>query len=184
MARSNWAAAAVVLAFTTSAGATDEPRVLSDLELDAITAAGVLVDTSSIAAALGDFAQTQTGANTVVFGGEHLDLGVGITTGQALSCCGEHADVEVGSAVLGVGDIVDGITHTVKHDSLVLAYGFSVGFVVAGSFGEHIARIRAERLAMLAELHAALADFGVELPDAERDSNLANDRWSDIVGAQ
>lgn len=165
MARVNWAAAAVLLGFTTSAGAADEPTVLSDLELDAITAAGVLIDVSSIAAALGDFAHTQTDANTFAFGGEHFDVGVGITTGQALACCGDDADVEVGSAVLGVGDIVHGATHTVKHDTRVLAYGLSVGFIVAIAFEEPFVALRAERQTMLEELRAALADFHFELPD-------------------
>lgn len=166
MARGNWVAAAVLLGFTTSAGAADEPTVLSDLELDAITAAGVLIDVSSIAAALGDFAHTQTDANTFVFGGEHFDVGVGITTGQALACCGDDADVEVGSAVLGIGDIVHGVTHAVEHDGRPLAYGLSLGFVIALSFDRHFALDREEHLAMLQELRAALADFHFELPDA------------------
>jgi hypothetical protein len=166
MARGNWVAAAVLLGFTTSAGAADEPTVLSDVELDAITAAGVLIDVSSIAAALGDFAHTQTDANTFVFGGEHFDVGVGITTGQALACCGDDADVEVGSAVLGIGDIVHGVTHAVEHDGRPLAYGLSLGFVIALSFDRHFALDREEHLAMLQELRAALADFHFELPDA------------------
>jgi hypothetical protein len=160
----NWAAAAVVLGMTTSAVA-DERMVLSDLALDAITASGVLVDVASVAAAVSDFGHTRTDADTLVISKEYLDLGVGITIGQALACCGEDADVEVGSAVLGIGDIVHGTTHRVKHDGRRLAYGLSVGFVVARSFENHFATVRVAHLAMLNELRAALADFHFELPD-------------------
>jgi hypothetical protein len=142
-----------------------EPQVLADWELDSITAAGVLVDVSSIAAALGDFAKAKTDADTFAFGGKHLDLGVGITMGQAIACCGKDADVEVGSVVLGIGDIVHGVTHAVEHDGGPLAYGLSVGFVIAMSFKKHPATVRDEHVAMLKELRAALADFHFELPD-------------------
>jgi hypothetical protein len=160
----NWAAAAVALGMTTSAVA-DERTILSDLELDAITASGVLVDVDSIAAALGDLAHTRTDADTLVIN-EDFDLGVGFTIGQALACCGEDADVEVGSTVLGVGDIVHGTTHHVEHEGRRLAYGLSVGFVLALSFKNSPATVREEHLAMLNELRAALADFHFELPDA------------------
>jgi hypothetical protein len=161
----NWAAVAGVLAMTTSAAA-DEPTVLSDLELDAITAAGVLIDVGSIAAALGDYAHTQTDANTFASGGEHFDVGVGITMGQAFACCGEQADVEVGSAVLGSGDIVHRTTRAVEFDGPRWKHGFSAGFVVAISFEEHFVPARDGRVAMLEELRAALAGFRFELPDA------------------
>jgi hypothetical protein len=143
-----------------------EPKVLADWELDSITAAGVLVDVSSIAAALGDFAFTQTDANTLAFVGEHLDVGVGVTMGEALACCGEQAAVEVGSAVLGVGDIVHGAAQRIEHDGRPWAYGLSVGFVIALSFEDHLVAIRDQRVAMLDELRAVLADFQFELPDA------------------
>lgn len=162
----NKGAVTIVLGLMTPGSVVAEPKVLADWELDSITAAGVLVDVSSIAAALGDFAKTKTDADTFAFGGKTLDLGIGITIGQALACCGEDADVEVGSAVLGIGDIVHGTTHRVKHDGRHLAYGLSVGFVVALSFEDHFATARDEHLAMLKELRAALADFHFELPDA------------------
>jgi hypothetical protein len=149
---------------TTSAVAL-EPIVLSDFELDAITAAGVLVDVSSMAAALGDVAAVGTDANTFVFDGEHLAVGVGTTIGQALACCGEDANVGVGSEVLGIGDIVHATTHGVKHEGRRLAYGLSVGFAVALSFENHSATARDAHLAMLEELRAEMANFRVELPD-------------------
>jgi hypothetical protein len=184
----NWAAAAAVLGLTTSAcaapepgaavvngtrsaGGATQPTVLADSELDSVTAAGVLVDAGSFAAALGDFGHTLTDANTFVFGGEHLDLGVGTTTGQAFACCGEDADVEVGSAVLGIGDIVHGVAHGIEHDRGLLAYGFSWGLVVAVSFEK--------RLAMIEELRLALADLYFAHTDA-----LSSDAGSHMVGAE
>jgi hypothetical protein len=56
-----------------------------------------------------------------------------------------------------------------------LAYGLSVGFVLAVSFKHHFgkellakqfAMARDEHRAMLEEVRAALADFHFELPDA------------------
>lgn len=168
-----------------------EPKVLADRELDSITAAGVLVDVGSIATALGDFVDAETDANTFAFDGDDFDVGIGITSGQAFGCCGDGAHVEVGSAVLGIGDIVHGVTHTVKHDSSALAQGFSMGFVLAISFEEHFAKIRGqqlkvpdEHLVRFEELRSALTAFDIELPDGVRGSHLSSYRWSQMVGAQ
>jgi hypothetical protein len=144
--------AAVMLGLMIPTNVAAEPQVLSDLELDAITAAGVLVDVSSFAAGLGDGARTHTDAITFALSGERFDLGIGFTVGQALACCGEKADVDVGSAVLGVGDFVHGATHTVKHFSPFLIRGFSMGFVLAVSFKS---LVRDQHLPMLRELRPA-----------------------------
>jgi hypothetical protein len=126
--------------------------------MDSVTAAGVLVEVSSFATAIGDGAHTRTDANTFVFGGKYLDLGVGITRGRAAACCGEDADVEVASAVLGIGDIVHGVVHGVERDGPLLAYGLSVGLVVAVSFEKY--------RAMLEELPAVLSAARIQLSDA------------------
>jgi hypothetical protein len=157
---------AIILGLTMPSGLAAEPQVLADAELDSITAAGVLVDVSSIAAALGDSGRTKTDANTFAFDGDNLELAIGVTIGQTLACCGEDADVEVGSTALGMGDLVHGLTHRVEHNDRYFAHGVSVGFVFAVSFGRHLAMDREEGLAMLRELRAALADFHFELPDA------------------
>lgn len=154
----NWAAAAVVLVMTTSASVADEARVLSDLELDAVTAAGVLVDVNSFAAAFGDRAHTLTDAKTFASRGAWFDLGVGLTLGHAFACCGEEAEVEVGSAVLGAGDLVHGGTHHVEHDNGRLASGFSLGVVVAASFKRRAGLDHAERLAILGDRNAVTGD--------------------------
>jgi len=119
-----------------------EPKVLSDIELDATTAAGILVDVSSVAVALGDLTRVGTDAKTFAFAEKHLDLAIGFTKGQALACCGDDAEVDVGSAAVGIGDIVHGIAHAVQHDGRPLAYGLSVGFIIAVSFGEYFAAVR------------------------------------------
>jgi hypothetical protein len=161
-----WAAAAVVLGITTSDGAADEPTVLSDFELDAVTAAGVLVDVGSFAATLGDLARTRTDAATSVFGGETFDVGLGRTVGVGVACCDEEADVAVGSAVVGSGDIVHGITHSVEHDGRFFDLGLSVGFVLALSVDKHFATVLDEHVAMLEQWRAALADRHLEFSDA------------------
>jgi len=164
MDRLSWAATAVVLGITTSDGAAEEPTVLSDVELDAVTAAGVLVDVGSFASALGDLAGIRTDAATSAFGGETFDVGLGSTVGLALACCNEEADVAVGSAVVGSGDIVHGTTHSVEHDGRFLDLGLSVGFVLALSVEKHFGMARDEHVAMLERWRAALADRHLEPP--------------------
>jgi hypothetical protein len=136
------AAAAVVLLLMMPAGVVAGPKVLSALELDAVTAGAIAVNVSSVAAAFGDLTHTDTEAKTFAFDGENVDLGVGRTVGQALACCGEEADVEVGSAVFGMGDIVHSSTRAVKHGTRLLVYGLSVGVVVAVSFDRPLAALR------------------------------------------
>jgi hypothetical protein len=158
--------AKVVANDTKSARGSAEPTVLVDLQLDSVTAAGVLVDVGSFAAALGDLARTRTDAATSVFGGETFDVGLGRTVGVGVACCDEEADVAVGSAVGGGGDIVHGITHSVEHDGRFLDLGLSVGFVLALSVDKHFAAGWVEHVAMLEQWHAALADRHLDLPDA------------------
>jgi hypothetical protein len=150
-------AAAAAMLLMMPAGVVAQPKVLSNFELDAITAAGILVDVDSFSIAIGDVGRAGTDAKTFAFAGKQLDLGVGVTTGQALACCGENAEVEVGSAVRGIGDIVHGATHGIEHDGRPLAYGFSVGFVVAVSFEKHLAMVEKLRAAP-AELRPGLSD--------------------------
>jgi hypothetical protein len=183
----NWAVptalAAVALGMTTSAAVAGEPRVLSDPELATITAAGVLVNVSSVAAALSELGIAVTDANTGVYGGEQMDVGIGITMGQAFACCGENTDVEVGSSALGVGDIVHGAAHGVEHKGSLFAYGLSVGFVLALSFDEYPVD-RDEHRAMLEELHAALTGFRLVLPDAASGAAISTEALARMVGAQ
>jgi hypothetical protein len=145
----NWAAAALVLGMTTSISVAGEPKVLSDLELETITAAGVLVDVNSVAAAFGDSTRSFTDANTSVIDGKSLDLGIGLTTGQALACCGEDASVQIGSAVQGVGDIVQRGTRVLTYDDGISVEGLSAGFVVAVSYKDPLTAAQELRPALL-----------------------------------
>jgi hypothetical protein len=124
------------------AGVVAEPKVLSSFELDAITAAGALVDVSSVAAAFGDATRTVTDASTFAVAEESFDLAAGRTVGRALACCGEEADVEVGSAVFGMGDIVRSSTRAVKNGNRFLVHGLSASFIVAVSFDGRLAALR------------------------------------------
>jgi hypothetical protein len=141
----NWAAAAVVLGMTTSASLADEPTVLSDLQLDAVTAAGVLADVNSFATGFGNRVLPLTDAETFAVTGKSYDLAVGLTLGHAYACCGEEADVDVGSTASGVGDIVRRGTRTLKADDGISAEGLSAGYVVALSFKEPLLRAWAAR---------------------------------------
>lgn len=151
----NWAAAAVVLGVTTSASMAKEPAVLSDFDLDAITAAAVAVDVGSIAVTRGDRTRLFTAADTLAVAGEDFDLGVGLTFGHGFACCGDEAEVGVASAALGVGEIVHSGTRTLKHDDGVVAQGLSAAYVVALSPHEPLLRLR--------NLRPALADVGNRL---------------------
>jgi hypothetical protein len=134
----NTAATAVLLVLITPIGLAAEPRVLGDLELDGVTAAGVSVDVDSVAAAFGDRTRILTDAHTVAVPGKWFDLGIGLTLGHGYACCGEAADVEVGSTVLGVGDIVHRGTRAFKRDDGISAQGLSTGYVVAVSFNKSL----------------------------------------------
>jgi hypothetical protein len=136
----NWAAAAVVLVLTTSAAVAQEATVLTDSELDAVTAAGVAVDVNSLAAAFGDRTRTLTDADTFTIVGNSFDLGVGLTLGHAYGCCGEQADVVLGSSALGAGEIVRQGTRVLKYDDGYAAEGLSSGYVIALSFKEPLLR--------------------------------------------
>lgn len=157
----------------------EEPTVLADAELDSITAAGVAVDVASFAAGTGDLALVSTDADTVAMRRRTYDLGLGFTRGLALACCGEEADVEVGSVVAGSGDYVRGVVHAGENDDDTgrrWAYGYSVGFVLALSFRKHWAIDHGEREAIVGELQATYADLRTQLTSAALDFRLSNVR--------
>jgi hypothetical protein len=129
-----------VLGTTTSAALAGEPKVLSDLELESVTAAGVLVDVNSVAAGFGDRIRSLTDSDTFAITGDRYDLGVGLTLGHGYACCGEQADVAVGSEASGVGDIVHRGTRGPSYDDGIFAQGLSAGYVVALSFKQPLLR--------------------------------------------
>jgi hypothetical protein len=130
----------LMLGMITPTVVTAEPQVLADSELDAVTAAGVLVDVSSVAQAVGDQIVADTGAYTVVRGEPIVQLGIGFTEAYASACCGEESDVVVNSMAVGAGDIVHGRKYTVEFRGATynvgkgfshFSYGYSAAFVLA-----------------------------------------------------
>ena len=145
---------------------TTEPMVLADLELAAITAAGVVVDVGSFAAARGDLTLAFTDADTIALSREAYDLGLGVTRGFALACCGKKAGVEVVSVAAGSGDIVRGTTHSSgadDGDGGRWALGHSLGFVLALSFKKNWGGSSGQREAIVGELNATYADLDTQL---------------------
>jgi hypothetical protein len=136
-------AMALTLAMMAPTGVAADPQVLADSELDAVTAAGVLVDVSSVAHAVGDHLVADTGAYTVVRAEPVIQVGIGFTEAYASACCDEESDVVVDSIAVGAGDIVHGrrytaefrgATYNVGEGFSYFTYGYSAAFVLAISF--------------------------------------------------
>jgi hypothetical protein len=133
----------LMLGMMTPTVVTAEPQVLADSELDAVTAAGVLVAVGSVANAGGDHIAAGTGAHSSVRGGPRLQVGVGFSDGYAAACCGEESDVALGSAAVGAGDFVYSTTYIVEFRGATyavgggfnhFAYGHTAAFLLAISF--------------------------------------------------
>jgi hypothetical protein len=131
---------ALMFAMMTPAGVAADPQVLTDSELDAVTASGVLVNVSSVASAFGDHIVADTNAYTSVRGGPFIEVGVGFSDGYAAACCGEESDVVLDSAAIGAGDLVYGKTYTVEFRGATyavgggfnhFAYGYTAAFLLA-----------------------------------------------------
>ena len=136
---------ALMLGMMTPTGVAAEPQALADSELDAVTAAGVLVAVSSVAHAVGDHIVADTSSYTSVRGGPLIEVGVGFSDGYATACCGEESDVVLDSTAVGVGDLVYGKTYTVEFRGATytvdggfgyFAYGYTGAFLLAISFEE------------------------------------------------
>lgn len=154
----NTAAAVVLLCLMMPTGAAAEPQLLEDQQLDAVTAGGVLVDVNSFAGASGDYGRTRTDAKTFAVVGPSYDLGVGLTFGHSFACCDQAAAVEVGSSVLGVGDIVNRGIGSSKYNDGHSVQGLSGGYVVALKIKEPFLQLRAA----LADASSKLRDSGAE----------------------
>ena len=101
------ALAALLLAAIAPCVASAEPRLLADIEMDAVSAAGVMVDVGAYAQALGTIAFTRTDARALASKPmEGVEIGAGFAEGQAFACCGEGSSVTVGSSAAGSGDAV------------------------------------------------------------------------------
>lgn len=122
---------------------TAGPQVLRDSELDAVTAAGVLVAVDSTVNAVGDHTVADTNASTSIRGGPFVQVGVGFGDGNAAACCGIESDVALDSTAVGAGDLVFGKTYTVEFRGASyavgggfasFAFGYTGALVLAMSF--------------------------------------------------
>jgi hypothetical protein len=101
--------AALLVGITAPCVAMAEPRTLADVEMDAITAAGVVVEVDAYARALGTIAVTRTDARALTsIIEEGIEIGAGFAEGQAYACCGNGSSVVVGSSAAGGDDVVYG----------------------------------------------------------------------------
>jgi hypothetical protein len=114
-----------------------EPRTLADVEMDAVTAAGVVVEVDAYARALGTIAVTRTDARALTgIIEEGIEIGAGFAEGQAYACCGNGSSVVVGSSAAGGGDVVYGGSFShVFHGAALTAEGvlerFAFGYSAA-----------------------------------------------------
>lgn len=110
-----------------------EPLMLTEIQMDRVTAGGVLVSVEPYAAAYGDFGTAETFAQTNAGRTALFDYGYGFGLGYASACCGPDAAVDVATTIAGVGDTVGGGTATIIEDNGVTAIGTTVGWVAAFS---------------------------------------------------
>ncbi len=158
---------ALLLGVTASCVAMAEPELLSDAEMDTITAAGVVIAVDAYAAALGTLALTRTEARTLTSAiQKRIEIGIGFAEGQAYACCDEGASVVVGSSAAGSGDVVSGSSFShVFHGAALTGRGTVEHF----SFGYSAAWLRAassDTLLGSRDLDRALGDLGDRLIDS------------------
>jgi hypothetical protein len=125
------ALAALHLAATAPCVASAEPRLLANVEMDTVTAAGVVVDVRAYAHALGAIAHTRTDARaltSLIEGG--IEIGAGFAEAQAYACCHIGSLLVAGSSAAGSGDVAYGGSFThVFHGAALTANGAVERFV-------------------------------------------------------
>ena len=156
--------AALLLAITTPCFAIAEPRLLADAEMDAVTAAGVVVEVDAYARALGRLASTRTDAHALTSRlGDGTEVSAGFAEGHAFACCGKGSSVAVGSSAAGGGDVVYGgsFSHVFHGAALTsdgaiqrFAFGYSAALLLTAS---------SDRLLSAHALDGALGDLSRKL---------------------
>jgi len=136
--------AAVLLAITAPCVARAEPKLLTEAEMEAVTAAGVVVEVEAYASAFGTVALTSTDARALTSRlGDGIEVGAGFAEGRAFACCSNESSVAVGSRAAGSGDVVYGssFSHVFHGAALTaggafqrFAFGYSVALRLAASF--------------------------------------------------
>jgi hypothetical protein len=162
---------ALMLGMITPTVVTAEPQVLADHQLDAVTAAGVLVAVNSVANAVGDHVVADTSSFTSARSGHLVEVGVGFSDGYATACCGQESDVVLDSTAVGAGDLVYGRTYTVEFRGAIytvdngfgyFAYGYTAAFLLAVSFEDAFEMVQQtvqEPQADIRDLVAAAREF-------------------------
>jgi hypothetical protein len=135
--------AALLLGITAPCVAMAEPRLLAEAEMDAVTAAGVVVEVEAYAHAFGTVALTRTDARALTSRlGDGIEVGAGFAEGQAVACCGRDSAVAVGSSAAGGGDVLYGgsFSHVFHGAALTadgalqrFAFGYSAALLLGAS---------------------------------------------------
>jgi hypothetical protein len=123
------------------------PKVLTDAQMDGVTAGAIRVDAVAFAQALGDIALTRTRTHTLT-GPLHrrFEFGVAFAEGVAFACCSRTSEVVVASGTSSTGHVVYSKDYTYEFRGAIagrrgqvryFAYGYSASFLVALDFGDH-----------------------------------------------
>jgi hypothetical protein len=182
---------ALMLGMMTPTVVTAEPQVLADSELDVVTASGVLVNVGSVANAIGDHIVADTSSYTSARTEGLIEVGVGVSDGYALACCGGESDVVLDSTAVGAGDLVYGKTYTAEFRGAAysvdggfgyFAYGYTAAFLLAISFEDGFATV--QQAVQEPQVDApGLADAVREFIGASRDGFAMGFELGPVIGA-
>ena len=106
------------------------PTILTALDMDRVSAAGVSVEIESSALVSGSSGQANTDVITGVVALGPKQVGYGFGAGEAVACCGGDGDVQLDITASGMGDYVFEDTHTVYGSDGVTKFGISQGIVL------------------------------------------------------
>jgi hypothetical protein len=149
------AALTLLLGMLLPAAAAAKPTVLTESEMDEVTASGIGIEARAFAQASGDHVLAHTRSDALVSTINAREIGIGFAEGLAFACCSRQSDVAVGSSVSTTGEIVLRKTYVVEFRGAIVerendvrhfAYGYAAGFLVARSAedgphpSEHVAR--------------------------------------------
>jgi hypothetical protein len=139
-------ALALVLSTCSPVAVMAGPNVLTESQMDGVTAGGIRVDAIAFARASGHYAIAQGRsyalASTV---NDRIGVGVGFAEGLAFACCSRQSEVAVYSTVTSTGQIVHSATYAFKFRGAIagradqvsyFAYGYTAAFLLALSFDE------------------------------------------------
>jgi hypothetical protein len=120
------------------------PKILTESQLDRVTAGAIGVDALAVAQASGDYAFAQSRSSALVGTiNDRIEFGVGFAEGLAFACCSRRSEVTVHSTATSTGRIVHRATYAFKFRGAIagradqvsyFAYGYTAAFLVALSF--------------------------------------------------